>query len=201
MSQSKRGSHESLSPEECDRLVLSPPPVAFNPTKLREFLSVNRTVSAKHSLHSVDTEDGTPPPPRHASVAWSRSEFDSKFKKCKRFPHFKFYNLIRSKRLDSRLSWSLSLDPCTLLHRLSFIVHFLLSIITPFSPLYLQGMLTLNLLNFLVSKYEASVALTFSFSIWDSVKFKRFAAYMCSFFRRIRIKIDIHIQRPSGSAL
>ncbi|VDL19369.1 unnamed protein product [Hymenolepis diminuta] len=80
MSQSKHGSHESLSPEECDRLVLSPPPVPLNPVKLREFLSVNRAVSAKHSLHSVHISEGTPPMPRHASVAWSRSEFDSKFK-------------------------------------------------------------------------------------------------------------------------
>ncbi|KAH9283968.1 CTD small phosphatase-like protein [Echinococcus granulosus] len=80
MSQSKHSSHDSLSPEECDRLVLSPPPAAFNPEKLKEFLSVNRTTSAKVSLHSVNTAEGTPPPPRHASVAWSRSEFDSKFK-------------------------------------------------------------------------------------------------------------------------
>ena len=82
MNSSNHDSHESLSPEECDRLVLSPPPVAFNPTKLRELLSVNRTVSAKHSLYSVDTEDSTPTPPRHASVAWSRSEFDTKFRQC-----------------------------------------------------------------------------------------------------------------------
>nr|CDS31434.1 Carboxy terminal domain RNA polymerase II [Hymenolepis microstoma] len=80
MSQSKHGSHESLSPEECERLVLSPPPVPLNPVKLREFLSVNRAVSAKYSLHSVHTSEGSPPMPRHASVAWSRSEFDSKFK-------------------------------------------------------------------------------------------------------------------------
>ncbi|VDN96736.1 unnamed protein product [Rodentolepis nana] len=80
MSQSKHGSHESLSPEDCDRLVLSPPPVPLNPIKLREFLSVNRAVSAKYSLHSVQASEGSPPMPRHASVAWSRSEFDSKFK-------------------------------------------------------------------------------------------------------------------------
>lgn len=83
MSHSKHGSHESLSPEECDRLVLSPPPVPLNPVTLREFLTVNRAVSAKHSLHSIQISEGTPPLPRHASVAWSRSEFDSKFKQCK----------------------------------------------------------------------------------------------------------------------
>ncbi|KAM7537948.1 hypothetical protein Aperf_G00000068514 [Anoplocephala perfoliata] len=79
MSHSKNGSHDSLSPEECDRLVLSPPPVAFNPVKLREFISDNRAVSAKYSLHSVHVSEGTPPMPRHASVAWSRSEYDSRF--------------------------------------------------------------------------------------------------------------------------
>ncbi len=82
MNEVKSASHESLTPEECERLVLSPPPVAFSPDELREFLSVNRTVSAKHSMHSVNINGGTPPLPRHASIAWSRSEFDSKFKRC-----------------------------------------------------------------------------------------------------------------------
>ncbi|VDD77567.1 unnamed protein product [Mesocestoides corti] len=81
MSQHKRGSHDSLSPEECERLVLSPPPVAFNPEKLKEFVSVNRALSAKRSLHSVNTNESTPVLPRHASIAWSHSEFDSKFKR------------------------------------------------------------------------------------------------------------------------
>lgn len=94
MSQSKHGSHDSLSPEECDRLVLSPPPVAFNPENLKEFLSVNRAISAKVSLHSVNTTEFTPPQPRHASVAWSRSEFDSKFRHCK-FMEFSFVFVVR----------------------------------------------------------------------------------------------------------
>ncbi|VDK37629.1 unnamed protein product [Taenia asiatica] len=107
MLQSNHGSHDSLSPEECDRLVLSPPPVAFNPENLKEFLSVNRAISAKVSLHSVNTGDFTPPPPRHASVAWSRSEFDSKF----RHYESELKSAVTSEALQEVHLKRISLDP------------------------------------------------------------------------------------------
>lgn len=80
MQQTPRRCSESLTPEECERLVLSPPAVPFDPSELGRFLSVHRAVSAKHSLHSVHSNE-LKPLPRHASIAWSQSEFDSKFKK------------------------------------------------------------------------------------------------------------------------
>ncbi|VDM32887.1 unnamed protein product [Hydatigera taeniaeformis] len=107
MSQTEHSSHDSLSPEECDRLVLSPPPVAFDAAKLKEFLCVNRAISAKVSLHSVNIAEYSSPPPRHASVAWSRSEFDSKF----RHYESELKSAVTSEALQEVHLKRISLDP------------------------------------------------------------------------------------------